>query len=107
MKQYKNLVRALLTLLLLAVAFGAWAQDEAMSPEPAMEAAREAPAEAAAPADVAAAEEGPTLNAGVTAWMRNSTARDPEPLIQAPVRISDPGNAVETEPLAEQPERVR
>jgi Amt family ammonium transporter len=71
MKRYKNLVHAAIVLLLLTVAFGAWAQDEAMSQEPAMEAAMEAPAEeAAAPA----AEEGPTLNSGDTAWMLASTA---------------------------------
>ena len=71
MKQYKNLVRALLTLLFLTVAFGAWAQEEAMSPESSMEAMEvmEAPAEEAAPA-----EEGPTLNSGDTAWMLTSTA---------------------------------
>jgi len=64
MKRSKNLVRAAITLLLLAVAFGAWAQDEAMSPEPAMEAGMEAPT----------AVEGPTLNSGDTAWMLTSTA---------------------------------
>ncbi len=74
MKQYKNLVRTLLTLLLLAVAFGAWAQDEAMSPEPAMEAVMEAAVEEAAPAEEPAAEVGPTLNSGDTAWMLTSTA---------------------------------
>jgi Amt family ammonium transporter len=64
MKRSKNLVRAAITLLLLAVAFGAWAQDEAMSPEPAMEAGMEA----------STAVEGPTLNSGDTAWMLTSTA---------------------------------
>jgi Amt family ammonium transporter len=75
MKRYKYLVRAVITLLLLTVAFGAWAQDEAMSPEPAMEAAMEASVEEAAPAaEEPAAEEGPTLNSGDTAWMLTSTA---------------------------------
>jgi Amt family ammonium transporter len=70
MKHYKYLVRAVMMLLLLTVAFGAWAQDEAMSPEATTQAA-EAPAEAP-PAEAPAAA--PTLNSGDTAWMLTSTA---------------------------------
>jgi len=72
MKRYKKLVHAALTLFLLAVAIGAWAQDEAVSPEPAMEAAMAAPAVEAA--TTPAAEGGPALNSGDTAWMLISTA---------------------------------
>jgi Amt family ammonium transporter len=74
MKHYKYLVRAVMLLLLLTAAFGAWAQDEATSAEPAMEAVMEAPAEDAVAAEAPAAAEGPTLNSGDTAWMLTSTA---------------------------------
>ena len=50
MKHYKSLVRAVMMLLLLTVAFGAWAQDEAMSPDSTMQTT-------AAPAEAPPAEE--------------------------------------------------
>jgi Amt family ammonium transporter len=70
MKHYKSLVRAVMMLLLLTVAFGAWAQDEAMSPDSTMQTTA-APAEAPPAEEPAAA---PTLNSGDTAWMLTSTA---------------------------------
>jgi Amt family ammonium transporter len=70
MKHYKSLVRAVMMLLLLTVACGAWAQDEAMSPDSTMQTTA-APAEAPPAEEPAAA---PTLNSGDTAWMLTSTA---------------------------------
>lgn len=68
MKHHKLLAGTVMVLAILTGTIDAWAQVEALSPEP-------APATMAeAPAAEAAAEEGPALNSGDTAWMLASTA---------------------------------